>query len=283
MITLKNEKLTVEISESGAEIKSIKCGETEYIWNAQKDIWAGSAPIIFPICGGLMDDKYVFEGKEYSLKKHGYLMNTLFQVESADATRAVFLHKSNDETKKSYPFDYEFRAIFTLSGSSLEVCYQVNNMGKSDMYFSVGSHEAYYTPEGIEDYDVFFPEKETLESLTTAGNYIADSKLLIMKDSNVLPLYEKYFTVDALVFKGMKSRKATLRNRKTGKQISVEFPNADYFLIWHKPSAGYICLEPWEGLPDSIHSDYDITKKEGIRKLPSGKVYKTSHKITVTV
>ena len=32
MITIKNEILSCEINKNGAEIKSLKKGETEYIW-----------------------------------------------------------------------------------------------------------------------------------------------------------------------------------------------------------------------------------------------------------
>jgi len=128
---------------------------------------------------------------------------------------------------------------------------------------------------------VFFPEKETLEATALAGNYITESKYLICKDTNILPLYDKYFAIDALVFDCLKSRKSTLRSRKTGKQISVTFPNAEYFLLWHKHGAGYICMEPWEGIPDEIYSDYDITHKRGIRCIDKNEEYVTPHTITV--
>ena len=53
MITLKNDSLTVQIAELGAEIKSVIYNDTEYMWNGRAEVWANTAPIMFPICGGL--------------------------------------------------------------------------------------------------------------------------------------------------------------------------------------------------------------------------------------
>lgn len=281
MITLKNDKITVKLNELGAELKSLFAGGREYIWCGRDEVWAESSPLLFPICGGLKDDKYTFNGKEYIMPKHGYGRKTMFEVESATDTEAVFLHKSNDETKKCFPFDYELRIIYSIDGYALKTEYKVDNKSGETMYFSIGSHEGYYTPEGIEDYDVVFPQNETLSSYVLYGNLLSDQKLPIIKDTNILPLYDKYFTIDALVFKDLKSRSAILRNRKTGKAVKVDFDYAPYFLLWHKPNAPYICLEPWDGVQDIVGSDYDITKKEGIIALDADKTYSGVHTITV--
>ncbi|MBQ7901848.1 MAG: aldose 1-epimerase family protein [Clostridia bacterium] len=281
MITLKNEKIKVEINELGAEIKRMEYCGREYIWRGDKEIWAGSAPILFPICGGLKEDKYIFDGKEYTLPKHGYARTTLFEVESADDSKAVFLHKSNDTTKAVYPFDYELRVIYTLEGTALKIEYKVDNTGDGIMYFSIGSHEAYYTPEGIEDYDVIFDREETLEASALYGSLVTDQTQPILKDSRVLPLYDKYFIIDALVFRNVKSDSCVLRNRKTGKAVKLDFGFAKYFLLWHKHGSPYICLEPWAGIGDILGSDYDFTKKEGIMTLEPGKTYLGEHTITI--
>lgn len=281
MITLKNEFLTASFNEVGAELKSLVFGGKEYIWEGRSEVWSGSAPILFPICGGLKDDKYTYKGKEYTLQKHGYARYATFEIEDKTDSSVVFLHKSDEETKKSFPFDYELRVTYTLMDKTVKVGYSVKNLTDGNMYFSIGSHEAYYIPEGIEDYDVVFPQNETLNAYVLYGNLLSNQELPIIKDSNVLPLYDKYFTVDALVFKDLKSRTATLRNRKTGKAVRVDFPNADYFLLWHKPNSPYMCLEPWSGIPDIVGSSYDITEKEGIIVLERGKEHNSVHTLNI--
>ena len=119
MITLKNEYLKSKINELGAELKSLVYNDTEYIWEGKAEVWAGSCPLLFPICGGLKEDKYILNGKEYTLQKHGYARFKTFEIENKTDTSVVFLHKSDDETKQKFPLDYELRVNYTLNEKSL--------------------------------------------------------------------------------------------------------------------------------------------------------------------
>lgn len=281
MVILKNKNMTAQIDEMGAELKSLKRGNEEFIWEGKPEVWANSAPILFPICGGLKNDSYTFNGKAYTLFKHGYVKFTRFDVESQSESEAVFLHVSNDETRAAYPFDYELRVIFTLTENGLRTVYRVDNKTDGDMYFSIGAHEGYATPEGIEDYDVIFDEEETLSANVLYGNLLSYQLLPMLKEGRVLPLYDKYFTIDALDFLNIRSRGVTLRNRKTGRGLHLAFPFAPHFLLWHKPNAPYICLEPWAGLPDFVDADGDLTHKTAILHLSRGEVYEGEHTITL--
>lgn len=281
MIELKNGILSVKINKTGAELKSVVKDGIELMWPGSPGVWSGTAPLLFPICGGLKDDKYILSGKEYTLKKHGFAMNSLFEVESASDTKAVFLLKSEEGKQfEGYPFIFELRVIYTLNENSIKIEYRVDNKDSRTMYFSIGAHEAYYTPTGIEDYDVILSCRETLDNVRVYGNLLSHAKSRVIKDSNIIPLYEKYFSNDGLVFTSIKSRSVTLRNRKTGKGVKVDFPFADNFLLWHSQGAPFMCLEPWAGIPDYIDSDYDITKKPGIISLEKEKNYSGEHTVT---
>ncbi|MBQ9162516.1 MAG: aldose 1-epimerase family protein [Clostridia bacterium] len=281
MTELKNQFITVKISERGAELKSLTCGGVEYIWQGDAKFWGSSCPIVFPICSGLKEGKYTFEGKEYSLQKHGYVRFKTFELESADDTRAVFLHTSDDETRAQFPFDYELRVIFTLEEKSLRVDYAVKNTGKGDMYFNIGGHEGYATPEGIEEYDVIFSDSISLYASQLEENLLSDKTVTVMEDASVLPLKEEYFAVDALIFRDIDSRSLTLRNRNSGRALRVDYPDAEHLLLWQVMGAPYICIEPWNGLPDVVGSGYDITQKVGITALSAGDEFVFSHTLTV--
>lgn len=279
IITISNKLLEVKISSKGAELKSIKsCGD-EKLWQGDPAFWTGQAPIMFPICGGLKDDKYVFEEKEYSLQKHGYIRFVEFEIESAQKDKAVFLHRSDDETIKHFPFDYEFRVIYTLEENSLNVEYSIKNLSEKEMYFSVGAHEAYSCPEGIEEYSVIFEKTENLDSNILNGNLLEYETVNVGKNTTELPLKYEYFSVDALVFLNLNSRRVSLKNRKTGAEIGLEFDGHDYFLLWTKPGAKYICIEPWCGCQDFVDSDYYLKNKKGIIKLAGGEEKTKTHKI----
>lgn len=282
MVILQNNLVTAKINEMGAELKSLVYNHTEYIWEGKSEIWGFSCPLLFPICGGLKDDKYLLGGKEYTLPKHGYARTTYFEVERADDTYAIFVHRSSAETKANYPFDYELRVIYTLTDATLKIEYEVANKGNNTMYFSIGSHEGYFTPEGVEDYDIIFPEPQTLDSSILCGNLISDAKLPIIKDCTVLPLYDKFFLVDALIFRNIQTHTATLRNRKTGRSVRVEYPDMKNLLLWHKHAAPYLCIEPWNGIGDLVGSSYHIEEKADIITLDASKTYRNVHSITVS-
>ena len=103
MITLKNSMMTVDIDTNGAEIRRITVNGEDRLWNGDPTVWHGTAPVLFPMCGGLRDDKFTHCGKEYTLQKHGFARKMNFEVESETETSAVLLLKSNEETLKQFP------------------------------------------------------------------------------------------------------------------------------------------------------------------------------------
>lgn len=258
--------------------KMTLCGE-DVLWNGDPAFWSGIAPIMFPICGGLKDDKYTLGGKEYTLNKHGFTRLLTFEVEQSSDRAVTLLATDTPETFLQFPWHFEFRVSFRLQGRNVFITYNIKNKSDTTMYLCEGSHEAYACPEGIEDYDVIFPQKETLSAYVLEGNLLGHQSLPIIKESNTIALYEKYFAQDALVFKDLRSRSATLRNRKTGRSVTVDFPGADYFLLWTKPGAKYICLEPWCGIPAMTDDGYAIEEKEGMQTLAAGERYSRTHTI----
>lgn len=281
MVTIKSDKLIATISESGAEIQSVTSIDgTEFMWSGDENVWPGHAPILFPICGTLKEDRYEYNGKEYSLPIHGFASTSEFFVEYSDGAKAVFLLKSDEKTLSCYPFEFEFRAIFELIGNELKVTYNVRNKTDGEMLFTVGAHEAYSCPEGIEEYDVIFEKYETLNSHFVDGNLISDKTVPVLENKNILPLKKKTFEAGALIFFDIVSRKVTLKQRTGNRKIEISFPSHDFFLIWTKPEGNYICLEPCCGVGDIVGSDYNFSNKKGMIKLNKAEEYSATHTIT---
>ncbi len=282
MITIKNELLSCNINELGAEIKSLKKGDTEYIWCGDPKFWGKTAPVLFPCIGSTKDNYYVLNGKTYNMRKHGFLIGSEFTVEEKTDSSVTLLYTHNDNTLAVYPYQFEFRAVFTLLGSSLKVEYRVNNLTNDTMYFSVGAHEAYATPGGVEEYDIIFPNKEDLDAILLEGPLVIDETKTFAKNVDCFSIYEKYFELDTLIFRKLKSKEVVLRNRITDRSVKVEYPDCDYLAFWHEPGAEFLCIEPWTSLTDHAHADHhDIRKKEGIITLQPMGVYTNTHTITV--
>lgn len=279
IIEIKNEKLSVGINTRGSELMYIRSKNTDFLWNGDEKVWSYRSPVLFPICGGLKEDTYLYNGEKYTLKKHGFARKSEFEGKLLNESKAEFVLKANEDTLRDYPFEFTLKIIFEVVDNTLKVTNIVENSANDAMYFSIGSHEGYSCPEGIEEYDIVFDEKQTLDSFILDGNLLENNSIRIIEDSNILPLKYEYFAVDALVFKDVKFKKATLKHRNSSKKIVLQFDNAEYFLLWTKPDANYICLEPWCGVQDIVSSSYEIENKEGIIKLDGGQVFTDVHTI----
>ena len=169
---IKNDFLTIKIDSFGAELRSILDSDgTERLWQGDEKWWDGYAPHLFPICGCMYEGRYLYNGKSYDIRNHGFAKRSLFTIETLEKDKVVYLLVSNDETKAVYPFDFEFRVTYTLNRNALAVTYTVDNKTDGDIYFSIGSHEAYMCEGGTADYNIFFDKKETLPPLPEGNSH----------------------------------------------------------------------------------------------------------------
>lgn len=280
---IKNEHLTVGISTMGAELQYVRGRDgIEYLWDGSPNVWHRRSPLLFPICGGIKDDSYTHRGKEYRLTKHGFAQDSEFVLKEKTSTSAVFLLTDSAETLAIYPFSFYLSVVYELKGNALSVRYLVENKSNEPMWFSIGAHEGYSCPEGIEAYDVVFDEPVSLNAHPLDGNTVLDRTVCVLEEGTVFPLRYEYFAVDALVFKNVSFRAASLVHRESGRTVRVSFPDAEYFLLWTKPNAKYICLEPWLGIPDGENAPTELKEKEGIRAVPPLGKFATEHTLTFT-
>ena len=277
LVTIKSERLTVSISSLGAEIQSILDEQgRERLWQGDPAFWTGRAPILFPVAGGFNGNAYEWQGKRYEMPKHGFVRRLEWQVEERSDSRAVFLMTEKDP---GFPFDYELRAVFAVSGRQLRVEYAVTSRNDAPFWFGVGAHEAYATPGGIEDYEIVFDEAETLAHTALPEEPEYPGQVILGENTRVLPLKYDYFALDALVFLSLKSRGVALKGH--GQTIRVEFPDHPALLLWTKPGAPYLCIEPWCNVPDYVNTDPRIDRKPGFLCLEKGQTIARAHTITV--
>ncbi len=281
-VIIKNEWLTASFARKGAELVSLQKAGKEYIWEGNPVVWAGHCPIVFPICGGLKGDKFSFEGKEYTLGKHGFARFKAFAVEELSQESVTFALHYDEETLASYPFRFLFFVKYTLVGASLQIKYTMQNLDDKTLFYSVGGHEGYAIAGEFSDYSIRFEREEDLNSYVLDGNLLSYDVLNVGKNTDTLRLDYGYFAVDALSFIDLRSRKATLFNEKTGKAVlSVSYEGFSTLFLWTKPNAKYICIEPWAGMPDRTDSDGALKNKQGVMPVKSGASATLTHVITI--
>ena len=267
---IENEFFTCEIDDMGAQLHSLKSKENskEYIWQGNPDIWYGQAPVLFPVIGQLINDKYFYNGTEYTMPKHGLARKLLFKVKECEGAKAVFSLESDENTLKSYPFDFEYLVTFELKGNALVNTMTVVNKTDGEMYFSVGAHPAFNCKVG----DVIeFEQPETLATeRIDKENLIIDEKFPLIENSREIVITKEIFEPDALILSDIKSKKLRIKGEN---EIEFTFGDCPFLGIWAKPGAPYVCIEPWYGVNDGREVKSDISQKRGIQHLNKGETF----------
>jgi galactose mutarotase-like enzyme len=283
--SLSTDNLKVIINSFGAEICSVRnTNDLEFIWQAKKDVWARHAPVLFPIVGQLKDNHYFIKDNSYQLHKHGFARDSEFELLSNNPSSLRFGLSQNDETKVSYPYDFNFEIAYELNGSTLTTLYKVINPSNESMYFSVGGHPGFVCPltssETFEDYYFEF-ESSNLRVTELNNGLRKNTKKDLHLAKNKLFLSETLFDNDALVFENNQVNKISLRSLKSAHNITLECHNWPYFGIWSKERCKeYVCMEPWYGVADSESSNQDFIQKDGIIKLDPQKEFNCSFAVT---
>ena len=278
---IENESLRLTVSAQGAEAQSlygVRSG-LEYLWQGDPEFWSSRSPILFPIIGRVKEGKYTWRGKTYSISiPHGFAKDLPFEPESCEASRLQFLLKSSEETKKQYPFHFQFRVEYVLEGSSLDIRFRVDNTDSQPMPFAWGAHPGFRVPlaegEKFEDYRFDFADKESPERLLLDGVFMSGKKSsFALKDGLSLTLPRRIFDDEAIILQNIQNRTVFLVDPSDRRRWSLQFDDFEYLALWQpeKSEAPFVSLEPWTGLPDpSDKTISELDAKTGMKIVPPG-------------
>lgn len=287
MIELKNDFIQIRLTQSGGSLTSIQAKGKEYLWEGNPEYWGGQAPVLFPIVGRLKNDSYQHEGKSYTMKQHGFFRkSSQIELLSQTDSSVIFSLKSSPETLEIYPFDFEFQTEYKIEESTIHIKHTVVNTGTKQLLFSLGEHPAFKcslldTQESYENNSLVFEKTETVATHLIEGGLIGEHTSAVLEKSNTLDLHAAIFDKDALVFKHMNSNAVTLTHAEEGKIVTLRYDGFPYLGIWSKPNAPFVCIEPWLGIADSIHSTQELARKEGIISLEKEKIFTANYSIEV--
>ena len=268
---IENEILKIGVKEQGCELTSVysKKNGCEYLWQGSPEFWTGQSPILFPIVGRLIDDKYRLDGKEYEMPKHGFARKMKWDFLSKDESSLTFTLRETPETLELYPYCFEVRVTFTLCGNKLSVSHAISNNNDKVMHFSLGAHPAFNCKIGDK---LSFDLEETLETekIDLVKSLRLPETFPVLNNEKDIVITEDIFNEDALILHGIKSENITLHTDNVS--IKFNLGNAPYLGIWAKPGAPYVCIEPWWGVNDSTEKKDDFSQKDAICKAEAGSV-----------
>ena len=270
--TLQNNILKITLEDRGAELKSIaELGDgTEYLHDGDPTWWKYSSPVLFPIVGKLVNDKYLAEGKEFELPQHGFARTSNFKCIHEQEDEITFQLEWDEDTLEVYPYKFILEIAYVLRENRVEVFWTVKNVDEKKLYFSIGAHPALKCPivegENFEDcYLKFNAEENSERILLLPAGVLSHEKVPTLSGKEFNLNYE-IFKGDALIFDDLKSDKISICSRKSSKKITLMAKGFPFWGIWtpSKGGAPFICLEPWHGHADFADFQGDISEKDGI-------------------
>ena len=285
-ISLKSSELSAEINPLGAQLSVLRDARgRELLWNGDPAVWAGRAPILFPIVGTLAGGRYRLGSSSYPLSRHGFARGRLFQVLEVAASSALFRLQADADTLKVYPFQFQLDVSIALNGPTVSVSSSVRNLGNEDMPASIGYHPGfrwplpYGEPRASHFIEFATDEGPSIRRLDGSGLVAAERHPTPVSQRR-LPLQDSLFENDVVIFDDIRSRAVTYGSDK-GPRIRVGFPDARFLGLWTRPGAGFICIEPWHGISDEAGFAGDFKDKWGVFTVPPGSARQLHMDITL--
>jgi galactose mutarotase-like enzyme len=281
---LENEFLMVEMSSKGAELRSIvaKSDGYQYLWQGDPQFWRSRAPVLFPIIGHLNGGRYLYQGREYAMQRHGFASKMDFSPGAIGKSSITFCLSHDRATLSQYPFEFQLAVTYTLYERMLTTTYQVGNPGKQTLWFSIGGHPGFncsLNPEGRKDCRLVFEKAETVKRLLNESGYLTGEEEPFLDGTNIIDIALLNFNGKTRVsaLQGLRSEWVDLINRGNNKTVRVRFVVFPYLGIWSPSNqAPFLCIEPWYGITATAGVDDVLNQKQGIQGLKAGDCFSCS-------
>ena len=279
LYTMQNDTVLAVVDSYAGTLERLyhKPSQTEHIWKYDAAYWPRRTSICFPIMSVLRDDETQIEGKMYHMENHGFLRQTQMQVVRQCADEIILRAQADDTTRKMYPYQFCFDAVYRLLSDGMQVEYRVTNDDARDMYYCVGAHTTYKIPivdtdSMLEDMQICFAQRETADVHVMHNGFVTHEKRRILQDENTL-LLNGLFDDGALIFdvSQLRSRKVTLCSRKNAHYTSVAFDGFAHLGLWTKPGTmPFLCIEPMSALADYEDAPKVLAQKPNVCSLTTG-------------
>jgi galactose mutarotase-like enzyme len=212
----------------------------------------GGNPILFPICGNLPDNTYIYNSKTYNLKQHGFARELPWQATEqgteGKASITVVLN-SNESTRAVYPFDFKVAFTYQIQGNSLEVRQEYTNLSSEPMPFSFGFHP-YFAVQDKNQLEVEIPSTEYQDNQTKKTEPF-NGKFDFNRDE-----------IDA-AFGKLSAKSATVTDNSRKLKLALEYDDIFSTLVfWTVKGKDFYCLEPWSAGRNSLNTGEHLTVLE---------------------
>lgn len=291
----------VDIALFGAELKSYQFKDLALLWNdrslgkPEHAWWKLSAPILFPIVGGLHgNSSRTASGQIIRLPYHGFADCSRFRRVGASegrhgATLAYELDSAmvadQHGSAMEWPFSCTLGLRYILDAEGLRLEFTVKNNGNEVMPFQAGWHPGFRTPAVKESRSISVDEKHQVSISMPAGRH---TRWKTNRASQLVGVPEEVSGDGSFTFteEGLDYTYVLDLSRETHPWVRItdslarieqtlEMENFPHLGIWSDPGAPFICLEPWQG-SDDWEAQTVFEDRFGIKNLAPGQTWRAS-------
>jgi galactose mutarotase-like enzyme len=207
----------------------------------------GGIPILFPICGQLVNKTYEWDDQVYLMDNHGVARTNPWEVVGTEQqpgyASITIKQMSTAETLEAYPFAYELVFTFRLQEQRLHIEQEYRNNSNADMPMYAGFH-----PYFLVDH-----KDNTLESDASQIIYLTERKQVPYTgevEMSKLP--------DSIAFSKAASKKISFQP-KAGHEIHLTYGEEfQYVVIWSLDGKPFMCVEPWMALTNEFNRKQEL-------------------------
>ncbi len=277
-------------SKYGAELVSFKINGEEKVHQGENCIdengkvyWKRHWPVLFPNVGKCKKNQTIMNGRTYEVQQHGFARDMEFEPLTKLDNFHSYIFRSNKKLIDKYPYEFSLTVTYRTDENKLTTIYKVINEGDTDMPFGIGGHPAFKIDREQLDkgnyYLEFEEDEEKIHFLYLVDGLIGTEYAKnIIVNKRVIPLNANSFINDAIIMKGLKSNKISLKNAEKT-VLTMDFTGFPYLAVWTKPKAPFICIEPWMTTADNVNGSGVFRQKTDILLLPPKQEYECKYTV----
>ncbi|WDE98345.1 hypothetical protein PQO03_21265 [Lentisphaera profundi] len=243
-LILGDENFGVVCDTYGAKILAFYVDGKNILFYEEDDISHSGIPLCFPSFGPLENNAFVWKGKTYPMKQHGFIRDNDFELLSQDESSLSLVLRSSQKTKERYPFDFEFIVNYQLTSDDLVMTYEFKNLSNESLPLAPGIHP-YFAVDNPSEI-TFSSKAEKVYDNLQDYTLVAMDKTECFEDMGEQK-YRIHGAPDLHIIGHNESKNIlNLGNPK----VEMTFDTNDFprFTIWRKSAdVPYICFEPANG------------------------------------
>ena len=205
--------------------------------------------VLFPFPNRLEDGRYTFDGKSYEFPInnsetnnaiHGFLHDKAFEV--AAISNNILKLQYNDRINKSFPFNYSFGLVYTLSRDQIKIQFSIENNGEHSLPFGLGWHP-YFQLDTIEGSTLQFSadKKYTTTERLLPNGFEEYNNSIIQIDKVSL---DTAFNLTA----------PTVTLKTASYELRLQTPEDCYLQIYTPPDRQSIAIEPMTCIANAFNN-----------------------------